>query len=88
MSKPPYGELAGIAKHATDEAFLSHRDDVRWLARWADDIHTELRSIWESADVAITPLSPVDDTRQVTIRLTLTQSQIGTLLHLLDEDGR
>lgn len=87
MAKPPYGELAGVAKHATDEVFLSHRDDYRWLARWADDIHNELSSIWNSASILV---SPVDDDgfRRVEIAITLSSSQLDALLHLLDEDGR
>lgn len=85
MAKPPYGRIASIAKHGTDEHLLAVRDEIRWLARWADDIHSELRAIWNCSSVVITPVDD-GDCRQVTISLKLTKAEVETLLHLLDED--
>ena len=87
MAKPPYGLIANTAKHGTDENLLAIRDEIRWLARWADDIHGELAMIWNEATVTI---SPSDDShsrmRKVDISLTLSEEGVFTLLHLLDED--
>lgn len=84
MAKPPYGRIASVAKHGSDADLLAARDDIRWLGRWTDDVHTELRDIWDSSTVTITPTD--DDHRQVTIELRLTKTGVRTLLHLLDED--
>lgn len=87
MTKPPYGHIAGIAKHGTDEELLKNRDEIRWLGRWTDDVHTTLRAIWNCSTVTI---SPCDDGfyRDVELKLRLTPDEVATLLHLLDEDDR
>lgn len=90
MAKPPYGRIAGIAKHGTDENLLAARDEIRWLARWADDIHGELQSIWRAAEVVIGPEAEIPElgieARDVTIRLRLSNHELDTLIHLLKED--
>lgn len=85
MAKPPYGSVAGIAKHGTDEHLLAARDDIRWLARWTDDVHHVLSTVWRSADVTIGAIDD-DNYRKVTLSLNLSQHELATLLHLLDED--
>ena len=89
MAKPPYGRIAGVAKHGSDEELLALRDEIRWLGRWADDIHGELQSIWKDSEVVISPEQYDKDcdmeVRNVVIRLKLTTSEINTLTTLLKE---
>lgn len=91
MAKPPYGHIANIAKHGSDEELLKLRDEIRWLGRWTDDIHGELRMIWKAAEVLIGPEhwdSACDtDIRDVVIKLKLTTDEINTLTTLLNEEN-
>jgi len=87
MSTPPFRHLHGIAKYGTDEELLANRDNIRWMATWADEVHSELQSIWTCAEVAIAPTKWNNDadceTRDVSIRLHLADGEIETLLSLL-----
>jgi hypothetical protein len=85
VSKPPYGSIAATAKHGTDADLLAMRDQIRWLGRWTDDIHSELATIWRNAEIVVGPINN-DDERKVSITLTLSSHELATLLHILDED--
>lgn len=88
--KPPYGRIAETAKHGTDEQLLSLRDEIRWLGRWTDQIHDQLRMIWKCAEISISPeywFQEGDlEVRDVVIKLRLTNEEIHTLTTLLNED--
>lgn len=89
MAKPPYGMITGVAKHGSDDDLLKIRDDIRWLGRWTDQVHGELRSIWKAARVTIGPEQwdkECDmEVRDVMLHLKLTTQEINTLTSLLNE---
>ena len=50
---PPYSEIYGIAKHGSDEELLKARDDIRWLALWAESLHDKQRALLSSSKITL-----------------------------------
>lgn len=88
MTPPPFRHIAGIAKHGNDADLLALRDEIRWLANWAIDLHDEIGAVWSAANVCISPTfwdKDVDaEVREVNLHLKLTQREVDTLLALLN----
>lgn len=89
---PPYVHIQKVAKHGSDEDLLALRDEIRWLANWAEDVSSELSSIYHAATVVMTPSAydeAIDmEVRDVQIRLKLTNEEVLTLIEILNMKGK
>jgi len=50
---PPYSEIYGIAKHGSDEELLKVRDDIRWLALWAQNLHAQQCALLSGSKITL-----------------------------------
>lgn len=87
MSHPPFVEIRATAKHGSDERLLALRDEIRWLAAWASDVYAEICSIYEGAEILMSPRCFDEDNgfffRDVTLKLKLSEHNLETISHIL-----